>query len=65
MWRKSYISTFLERDLASLGFNLSPQLMRKLWTMLAHYHGNIINYTEFARSLGVTDKTIKKHMLIY
>lgn len=62
MWRKSYISTFLERDLASLGFNLSPQLMRKLWTMLAHYHGNIINYTEFARSLGVTDKTIKTYV---
>ncbi len=61
-WRKAYITSFLERDIAALGFNLSPQLMRRLWTMLAHYHGNIINYTEFARSLGVTDKTIKSYI---
>lgn len=62
IWRKAYISTFLERDLATLGFNLSPQVMRRLWTMLAHYHGNIMNYSEFARSLGVTDKTVKSYI---
>ncbi len=58
-WRKAYISTFLERDLAALGFNASPQQMRELWMMLAHYHGNILNYTELGRSLAVTDKTIR------
>lgn len=62
IWRKAYISTFLERDLATMGFNLSPQVMRRLWTMLAHYHGNIMNYSEFARSLGVTDKTVKSYL---
>lgn len=62
IWRKAYVSTFLERDLATMGFNLSPQVMRRLWTMLAHYHGNIMNYSEFARSLGVTDKTIKSYI---
>lgn len=61
-WRKAYISTFLERDMASMGFNLSPQVMRRLWTMLAHYHGNIMNYSEFARSLGATDKTVKSYI---
>jgi uncharacterized protein len=62
IWRKAYISTFLERDLATMGFNLSPQVMRRLWTMLAHYHGNIMNYSEFSRSLGVTDKTVKSYI---
>jgi predicted AAA+ superfamily ATPase len=61
-WRKAYISTFLERDMSSMGFNLSPQVMRRLWTMLAHYHGNIMNYSEFARSLGITDKTVKSYI---
>lgn len=61
-WRKSYISTFLERDLPNLGFSTSPQDMRRLWTMLAHYHGNIINYTELGRSLSLSDTTIRRHI---
>lgn len=61
-WRKAYISTFLERDLAAIGFNLSPQTMRRLWTMLAHYHGNIMNYSEFSKSLAISDKTVKNYI---
>ena len=61
-WRKSYISTFLERDLPNLGISTSPQDMRRLWTMLAHYHGNIINYTELGRSLSLSDTTIRRHI---
>jgi|688.fasta_scaffold182939_2 predicted AAA+ superfamily ATPase len=61
-WRKAYIATFLERDLASMGFRISPQKMRKLWIMLAHYHGNIVNYSDLGRSLGLTDKTIRAHI---
>lgn len=61
-WRKSYISTFLERDLSNLGFFVSPQDMRRLWTMLAHYHGNIINYSELGRSLNLSDTTIRRHI---
>ena len=62
VWRKAYISTFLERDMATLGFNLSPQMMRKLWIMVAHYHANLINYSELSRSLCVCDKTIKRYI---
>ena len=58
-WRKAYIKTFLEKDIAMLGFHISPPKMQQLWTMLAHYHGNVLNYTELGRSLGITDKTIK------
>lgn len=62
LWRKSYIQTFLERDLSLLGFHISPQEMRKLWVMLAHYHGNILNYSELGRSLFVSDMTIRRHI---
>ena len=61
-WRKAYITTFLERDLAMLDASLSPQAMRKLWMMLAHYHGNILNYSEFSRSLGIKDKKIREQI---
>lgn len=63
-WRKSYVQTFLERDLSWLGFHISPQNMRRLWMMLAHYHGNILNYSELSRSLGVSDMTIRRYIEI-
>lgn len=61
-WRKDFITTFLERDIASLGFNVSSYDMRRLWTMLAHYHGNTLNYSELGKSLGVSDNTIRKYI---
>lgn len=61
-WRDEYIKTFLERDLALLGFALNPTIVSKLWRMLAHYHGQTLNYAELATSLGVDQRTIKKYV---
>jgi predicted AAA+ superfamily ATPase len=36
--------------------------MRRFWTMLAHYHGQIWNASEFARSLGTTHKTARGYL---
>lgn len=63
-WRRAYIKTFLEKDIPLLGFKISPYKMQQLWIMLAHYHGNILNYSELGRSLGITDKTIKFYIEI-
>ena len=62
LWRKSYVQSFLERDLSLLGFNLSPQHMRRLWITLAHYHGNIVNYSDIARALTLSDMTIRRYI---
>lgn len=62
LWRQAYIQTFLERDLSLLGFNFSPQNMRRLWVILAHYHGNILNYSEIGRSLMSSDMTVRRHI---
>ncbi|MCS6242790.1 MAG: ATP-binding protein [Opitutus sp.] len=62
VWRKQFIGTFLERDLAALGFGLSPALMRRFWLMLAHYHGQIWNGTEIAASLGVAPNTARAYL---
>jgi len=61
-WRQGFIRTFLERDLPQLGFNLSSTTMRRFWTMLAHYHGQTWNASEFARSFGVADTTVRGYL---
>jgi len=61
-WRKAYISTFLERDLPALGITIAPQSLRRFWMMLAHYHGQTINYSELGRSFGVSDTTVRRYL---
>ncbi len=58
-WIAAFIKTFLERDLGMLGFRLSPHSMRRVWTMLAHYHGSTVNYSSLSRALDVTDPTVR------
>lgn len=61
-WREQYIATFLERDIPQLGINIPPATMRRFWTMLCHYHGQIVNYAEFSRAFGVSDMTIRRYL---
>jgi predicted AAA+ superfamily ATPase len=61
-WRRAFIRTFLERDLPQLGIQTSATTLRQFWTMLAHYHGQTWNASEFARSLGVADTTVRGYL---
>ncbi|MFH1233171.1 MAG: ATP-binding protein [Patescibacteria group bacterium] len=62
LWIENYITTFLEQDIPQLGINIPAKTLRKFWLMLSHYHGQIINYSEFARSFGVSDMTVRKYI---
>lgn len=62
MWREAYIRTFLERDIPNLGFNVPTQQVFRFWMMLCHYHGQTANLSEIARSLGITDYTVRKYL---
>ena len=53
-WLDAFIRTYIEQDLPILGLSVSPSLMRRFWTMLAHYHGGIWNASAFARALGIS-----------
>ncbi|MEZ4892908.1 MAG: DUF4143 domain-containing protein [Saprospiraceae bacterium] len=64
IWRTNFISTFLERDLNLLGVSVPPSVMYRFWTMLSHYHGQTINYSELARSFGISDKTAKLYISV-
>lgn len=61
-WRKQYISTFLERDIPNLGIKIAPTALRRFWLMLTHYHGQIFNAAEIAKSLGVADTTVRHYL---
>lgn len=61
-WRDSFVDTFLARDVAEFGIGAAPETMRRFWTMLAHYHGQIWNASEFARSFGVGHMTVRRYL---
>lgn len=61
-WREEFVRTFLERDLPQLRVATPATTMRRFWTMLAHYHGQIWNASDLARSLGQSDQMARRHL---
>jgi len=61
-WRQSFTGAFLERDLPQLGINVPAPAMRRFWTMLAHLNGQVWNAADPARSLGVNESTVRRHL---
>lgn len=61
-WRREFTRTFLERDLPQLGITIASTTLRRFWIMLAHYHAQVWNTSEFARSFGVADTTIRNYL---
>jgi hypothetical protein len=61
-WRREFIHTFLEKDIPQLGINIRSTTLQRFWSMLAHYHGQIWNASEFARSFGVSDNTVRNYL---
>jgi predicted AAA+ superfamily ATPase len=61
-WRKQFIRTFLERDLPQMGITIPGTKLLRFWTMVAHYHGQTWNAAEPARSLGVSEPTVRRYL---
>jgi len=61
-WQTGFIQTYIERDLPMLGLDIDRNVIRKLWTMVAHIHGNVLNMSNLGRSLGITSVTVKKYL---
>jgi hypothetical protein len=61
-WMENFTQTFLERDIRQFGVQTPPVALRRLWMMLAHYHGQIWNASELARSLGESYNTVNRHL---
>ena len=61
-WRKQFMQTILERDLPQLGASLPTAALLRFWTMLAHYHAQIWHAAPPARSLGVSEPTVRRYL---
>jgi uncharacterized protein len=61
-WRQDFIRTFLERDIPQLGITVPAETLRRFWTMLAHYHGQLWNGAELARALGSSEPTARRYL---
>ena len=62
LWREHYIASFLERDIPQLGITIPAPTLRRFWTMLCHYHGQILNFSELARAFGISDMTVRRYL---
>ena len=62
LWRENFVRTFLERDIRDFGVQVPAATLRRLWMMLAHYHGQTGNASDIGRSLGESHATVKRHI---
>ena len=61
-WRRDFIRTYLERDVPQFGPRLAAETLYRFWSMLAHYHGQIWGSSEFARSFGMSDVSVRRYL---
>lgn len=61
-WHEDFFRTFLERDIPQLGIHVPASTLRRFWTMVAHYHGQILKVSELARSLGSSEPTARRYL---
>jgi len=61
-WREEFVRTLLERDMPQLGISIPAGTLERFWAMLAHYHGQVWNASEFARSFGVSHHVVRRYL---
>lgn len=61
-WREDFVRTFLERDIPNLGIQIPAAMLRRFWTMLSHYHGQVFPASEIGRSLQISDTTARRYL---
>lgn len=62
IWREDFIRTFLERDIPQFGITIPAETLRRFYTMTAHYHGQVWNAAELARSLGTSENAARRYL---
>lgn len=60
-WRRDFVRSYLERDIPALGPRVPAETLRRLWTMLAHEQGQVVNAARLAASLGVSGQTVARY----
>lgn len=61
-WRRDFIRTYLERDVAAFGPRVPAAALERLWTMLAHNQGAILNASWLAQALEVSAQSVTRYI---
>jgi predicted AAA+ superfamily ATPase len=61
-WRVDFIRTYLERDIPQFGERIPAETLRRLWTMLAHSQGGLLNVSQLARNLEISSPTVSHYI---
>jgi predicted AAA+ superfamily ATPase len=61
-WREVFIATYLERDIPALGPRIPATSLRRLWTMLAHLQGSLLNYSQLATALAISGQLVHRYV---
>ena len=62
LWRETFVETFLLQDIPQLGIAVPVEALRRFWTMIAHYHGQVWNAAEFARAIGAGQAAARRYL---
>lgn len=61
-WRRQAVASHVELDLPQFGVNVSAPAMLRFWRMLAHLNGQVWSAADPARSLGVSEPTVRRYL---
>jgi len=61
-FRRKFIRTYLERDLPQFGLRIPAETLERLWTMLAHGQGALLNASKLAAGLSVSAPTVSSYV---
>jgi hypothetical protein len=64
-WRREFLRTYLERELPGLGVSLPAEALLRFWNMVAHSHGGVWSSADPARSLGVSEPTVRRYLDLF
>ena len=62
LWREAFITSYVERELPLLGLSANATVVNRLWTLLAHTSGEVVNYNKLSASLNLTSPTVKRYI---
>lgn len=61
-WRQNFIRTYLQRDIPQFGPRMAATTIERLWTMLAHHQGGLLNASQLASGLGISAPTVTAYI---
>jgi predicted AAA+ superfamily ATPase len=61
-WREVFVTTYLEKDIPALGPRIPATTLRRLWTMLAHSQGELLDQSKLASALAISGQTVGRYI---